>query len=287
VEIATVVVTGATSGIGLAAAEEFARRGARVVVVGRDQARLAVAVDSVRAAAGDSVRGTAGDSVRGAAGDREPERFQADFTRLDEVRALAEQLLTRYERIDVLANNAGAMIPAYRRTVDGFETTIQLNHLAPFLLTNLLRERLRGGRVVNTASAAHGMGVTDPDNLVGDEARYSAWRAYGASKGANILFAAEAGRQWPDILSTSYHPGVVRTRFGAGTAASMFYRVTPFLATPAGGADTMVWLAGAPASELTQGGYYVKRRLRQPTPYAADPDLAAHLWQASIKAVGL
>jgi NAD(P)-dependent dehydrogenase (short-subunit alcohol dehydrogenase family) len=271
VEHATVVVTGASSGIGLAAAEEFARRGARVILVGRDQTRLGAAVDS----------------VRDAGGGREPDGVQADFTRLDQVRALAEHLLGRYDKIDVLANNAGGLVPAYRRTSDGFEQTIQVNHLAPFLLTNLLRERLRGGRVVNTASAAHGMGVTDPADLVGDPARYNAWRAYGASKGANILFAAEAGRRWPDILSTSYHPGVVRTRFGSGTAVSIFYRVTPFLTTPTGGADTMLWLAGSPESDITQGGYYVKRQLRQPVPYAADPDLAANLWEASAKAVGL
>jgi NAD(P)-dependent dehydrogenase (short-subunit alcohol dehydrogenase family) len=273
VEDLTVVVTGASSGVGLAAAEEFARRGARVVVVGRDPARLASAVDSVRAA--------------GAPGAPEPDRFRADFARLDDVRALADHLLDRYEKIDVLANNAGGMVPSFTSTVDGFEATIQTNHLAPFLLTNLLRERLRGGRVVNTASDAHRMGVVDPDNLTGNAGRYNTWRAYGASKGANILFAAEAGRRWPDILSTSYHPGVVRSRFGAGTIAAVFYKVAPFLTTPAGGADTMLWLATAPAGEITQGGYYVKRQLRRLGGYAADPDLAARLWEASAKAVGL
>jgi daunorubicin C-13 ketoreductase len=147
----TVVVTGASSGVGLAAAEEFARRGAQVVVTGRDPARLAVAVDSVREAGAG----------------REPDRFHADFTRLDDVRALAAHLLDRYPKIDVLANNAGGIIRSFRSTVDGFEATIQANHLAPFLLTNLLRERLRGGRVVNTASDAHRIGVVDPDDLTG------------------------------------------------------------------------------------------------------------------------
>jgi daunorubicin C-13 ketoreductase len=269
VEDLTVVVTGASSGVGLAGAEEFARRGARVVVVGRDPDRLASAVASVRAAGG-----------------REPDQFRADFTRLDDVHALADHLLGRYEKIDVLANNAGGIVSKLNSTVDGFEATIQGNHLAPFLLTNLLRERLRGGRVVNTASDAHRMGVVDPDNLTGAGGRYSVWQAYGASKGANILFAAEAGRRWPDVLSTSYHPGVVRSRFGAGTLASVFYKITPFLTTPAGGADTMLWLATADPSEITQGGYYVKRQLRQPTGPAADPHLAARLWEASAKAVG-
>jgi daunorubicin C-13 ketoreductase len=270
VEDLTVVVTGASSGVGLAAAREFARRGARVVVVGRNPDRLASAVDAVRAAGG-----------------REPDHVRADFARFDDVRALADHLLTRYEKIDVLANNAGGVVPTVTSTVDGFEATVQGNHLAPFLLTNLLRERLRDGRVVNTASGAYRMGVVDPDNLICDTGRYSAWRAYGASKGANILFAAEAGRRWPDVLSTSYHPGVVRSRFGAGTLATAFYKITPFLTTPERGADTLVWLATAPESEITQGGFYTKRRLTQPSGYVADPGLAARLWEASAKAVGL
>jgi daunorubicin C-13 ketoreductase len=271
VEDLTVVVTGASSGVGLAAAQGFARRGARVVVVGRDPGRLAAAVDQVRAAGGPT-----------------PDSFRADFTRLDDVRALATHLLDRYSKIDVLANNAGGLVNSYTTTADGFEATIQANHLAPFLLTNLLRERLRGGRVVNTASDAHRMGVPDPDDLVGRGDRYGTWQAYGASKAANILFAAEAGRRWPDVLSTSYHPGVVRSRFGAGsTLTNLFYKVAPFLTTPEGGADTLVWLATAPAEEISQGGYYAKRRLRRPRPGAADPQLATRLWEASAKAVGL
>jgi NAD(P)-dependent dehydrogenase (short-subunit alcohol dehydrogenase family) len=268
VEDLTVVVTGASSGVGLAAAEEFARRGARVVVVGRDPARLATAVSRVREAAGGS----------------EPDQFRADFARLDEVRALADHL-SRYPKIDVLANNAGGLVPKQTSTVDGYEATIQGNHLAPFLLTNLLRDRLRGGRVVNTASDAHRMGSPDPANLTG-AGRYRPWRAYGASKAANILFAAEAGRRWPDVLSTSFHPGVVRSRFGAGTVATVFYKIAPFLVTPEAGADTLVWLATADRSEITQGGYYGKRQLREPAPAATDPELAARLWEASAKAVG-
>jgi daunorubicin C-13 ketoreductase len=271
VEDLTVVVTGASSGVGLAAAKAFAERGARVVVVGRDPDRLASAVEQVRAAGG-----------------RAPDSFRADFNRLDDVRALASRLADRYPRIDVLANNAGGLVNSYTLTADGFEATVQANHLAPFLLTNLLRERLRGGRVVNTASDAHRTGVPDPDDLVGRGDRYSMWRAYGASKAANILFAAEAARRWPDVLSTSYHPGVVRSRFGAGsTWLNLFYKAAPFLVSPEGGADTLVWLATAPAEEIIQGGYYAKRRPRRPMPAAADPQLAARLWEASTKALGL
>jgi daunorubicin C-13 ketoreductase len=272
VEDVTVVVTGASSGVGLAAAEDFARRGARVVVVGRDAGRLSAAADR----------------VRDAAGGREPDQYRADFARLDDVRALATYLIDRYPKIDVLANNAGAVLGSYASTVDGYEATVQGNHLAPFLLTNLLRERLRGGRVVNTASDAHKMGVLDPDDFTGTKGSYNSWRAYGASKAANILFAAEAGRRWPDILSTSYHPGVVRSGFGAGTLARVFYTIAgPFLVSPEAGADTLCWLATAPAGDLTQGGYYIKRKLATPAPSAADPERATRLWEASAKAVGL
>jgi NAD(P)-dependent dehydrogenase (short-subunit alcohol dehydrogenase family) len=271
VEDLTVVVTGASSGVGLAAARAFAGRGARVVVIGRHPGRLTAAVEQVRAAGGPA-----------------PDTFRADFTRLDEVRALASYLLDRYPKIDVLANNAGGIVSAYSCTPDGFETTIQANHLAPFLLTNLLRERLHGGRVVNTASDAHRRGVVDPGDLTGRGDRYRKWEAYGASKAANILFAAEAARRWPDVLSTSYHPGIVRSRFGADSPlVAAFYKMAPFLTTPETGADTLVWLATAPAGEITRGGYYAKRRLRRPAGKAADPQLAARLWEASAKAVAL
>jgi NAD(P)-dependent dehydrogenase (short-subunit alcohol dehydrogenase family) len=261
----TVVVTGGNSGIGLAAAQEFARRGARVALVGRDQARLSSAAESVPGA----------------------RAFQADFASLSSVRSLAAALLDSFESIDVLCNNAGAIVHSRQSTVDGHELTIQANHLAPFLLSHLLRERLKGGRIVNTASDAHSGGRLDPAHL-DDTGRYAAMTVYGSSKQANILFAAEAARRWPEILSFSYHPGVVRTRFGRGSAMySAFYKLMPFLVTPEGGADTMVWLAGTPAAELTNGGYYVKRALARPRGIAADPAAAQLLWETSLSAVGL
>ena len=265
-----IVVTGASSGLGLAAAEQFAARGDRVVLVGRTPQRLDAAEARVRAAGGG----------------REPGRFLADFERLDEVRTLAADLLERYPRIDVLANNAGGMIGSYRRTTDGYEATIQGNHLAPFLLTTLLRERLAGGRVVTTASRAHQRGRPDPDDFAGDPARYSGWQSYGAAKAANILFAAEAARRWPDVTSVSFHPGVVRTNFGEGRATRLFYRFAPFLVTPEKAGALLVWLATAPAGELVDGGYYVGHEVTEPARHAKDPTLAAKLWDASTAAVG-
>ncbi|RZU52927.1 NAD(P)-dependent dehydrogenase (short-subunit alcohol dehydrogenase family) [Krasilnikovia cinnamomea] len=265
----TVVVTGASSGVGLAAARQFAQRGDQVVMVGRDPRRLADAVAQVREAGGG----------------REPDALRADFAVLDDVRRLAEHVLGTYPKVDVLANNAGGIPATYRRTVDGFESTIQGNHLAAFLLTNLLRERLRGGRVVNTASDAHARGDLDPDDFISAPERFRMWQAYGTSKAANIAFAAEAARRWPDIVSVSFHPGVVRSNFGDGPMFRLFYRYAPFLTTPEKAGALLVWLATADG--LTDGGYYVGHKPARPKGRAADPAVAARLWETSAKAVGM
>jgi NAD(P)-dependent dehydrogenase (short-subunit alcohol dehydrogenase family) len=266
----TIVVTGASSGLGLAAAKQFAAAGERVAVVGRNPSRLGAAMAAIRTVATGP----------------EPEEFRADFEVLDDVRRLADELGTAYAKIDVLANNAGGMVGGYRRTVDGFEATIQGNHLAPFLLTSLLRERLDGGRVISTASDAHKRNNLDPDDLAGSAAGFNSWRAYGSGKAANVLFAAEAARRWPEIFSVSFHPGVVRTNFGAGVATRLFYKLSPFLVSPEKAGALLVWLAGAPAGELIAGGYYEGHQATPPTGKAADPALAARLWESSAEAVG-
>jgi daunorubicin C-13 ketoreductase len=267
----TIVVTGASSGVGLGAAKRFAELGDHVAVVGRNPQRLGAAMAEVRAAATGP----------------EPVEFRADFDKLDDVRRLAGELREAFPAIDVLANNAGGMVSGYNRTADGFEATIQGNHLAPFLLTNLLRDRLRGGRVVNTASDAHKRNNLDPDDLVGSAGDHSSWRAYGASKASNILFAAEAARRWPDVFSVSFHPGVVRSNFGTGAATKFFYKFAPFLVTPEKAGELLVWLATTPAAELTDGGYYEGHKLTAPSGKAGDPAMAERLWEASAKAVGL
>ena len=266
-----IVITGASSGVGRAAAEQLAARGEEVVLVGRDPDRLAAAAEAVRVAGGG----------------REPGRHRADFERLDDVRELAATLLAAYPKIDVLVNNAGALISRYRRTPDGFEATVQGNHLAPFLLTELLREPLRDGRVVNTASDAHRGGRVDPEDFTGTPERYRSFPVYSASKAANILFTAEAARRWPDILSVSFHPGVVRSNFGDGAAIRFFYRYAPFLVTPEKAGALLTWLATAPAGELENGAYYQGRKVRTPASTASDPRLAARLWETSAAAVGV
>ncbi|MGV9211130.1 SDR family NAD(P)-dependent oxidoreductase [Micromonospora sp. RB23] len=263
-----VVVTGASSGIGLAAAVAFACRGDQVVLVGRDPARLQAAAERVRETAGER-----------------PELFRADFAVLDDVRGLAERLRDAYDRIDVLANNAGAIALQPLTTVDGFEMSIQANHLAPFLLTNLLADRV--SRTVVTASGAHRFGALDPDDLNRPLRGYRPMGAYGTSKQANILFAAEAARRWPGVRAYSFHPGVVRTRFANDSRLVAFgMRFMPFR-SPEKGAETLIWLANQDAGRLADGGYYYNRRPRRPYRKAADPQLASRLWEASARAVGI
>lgn len=281
-----VVVTGASSGIGLAAAEELAGRGWSVALVGRDPDRLASATERVRAAGAASGQG--GDEYAGQEydGPARYDSFQCDFAVLDQVRQLAKRLREAYPRIDVLANNAGGRVSGRHTTVDGHEETIQTNHLAPFLLSHALRDALRGGRIVNTSSGAHQMGRLDPADLSSLDQSYRPMTIYGSAKQANILFTVEAARRWPDILSTAFHPGLVRTRFGHDSAMiRLFLRLTPGVRLPAKGAQTLVWLATTDAGALTSGTYYMDCREQRVARRAADPAVAATLWEASLVAV--
>ncbi|GIF70651.1 retinol dehydrogenase [Asanoa siamensis] len=262
------MITGASSGIGLSAAVALARRGDQVVLVGRDPVRLADAAAEVRDAAGTL-----------------PASFRADFAALDDVRALAETLRAAYDRIDVVANNAGAIVLHPATTVDGHELTIQANHLASFLLTVLLHDRVT--RMVVTASGAHRWGNLDPRDLNRSLERYVPMRAYGTSKQANILFAAEAARQWPAMLSYSFHPGAVRTRFyNENRLIAWGMKRAPLLRGPEKGAETLVWLATADPALLVNGAYYFDMKPRRPYAKASDPAMAAALWKASEQAIG-
>lgn len=261
-----IVITGASSGIGLAGATALAARGAGIVLVGRNKERLQEAVTQVAAAGGPR-----------------PLSYEADFSRLDDVHLLADQLRQRLRKIHVLASNAGQVVLSKKTTVDGHEQTVQVNHLAGFLLAHLVREQLRGGRIVVTSSDVHKSQAIDPSDL----SATSGWKAYGASKSANILFAQEANRRWPDITSVSFHPGVVRSRFSSGTAMRPLFAFNPFLISTEKGADTLVWLASAQPNELRPGAFYVKRKEKTPSPHATDPQVAARLWDASLAAVGI
>ena len=218
----------------------------------------------------------------------------ADFGSLTEVRELTGELLDRYERIDVLVNNAGLVMGRRELTEDGYEMTFSVNHLAPFLLTNLLLDRLRASapaRVVTTSSDAHRSGHMDLDDLDGERA-WSSWGAYGASKLANVLFTRELARRVADepVTANCLHPGVVRTSLERNMKWPMRIGWTvakPFFASPKRGASTIVYLASAPEAAQFSGDYFVNSRRVNPSLEARDEQIAARLWQASAKRVGI
>jgi NAD(P)-dependent dehydrogenase (short-subunit alcohol dehydrogenase family) len=265
----TVIVTGATRGIGRAGAIEIARRGAEVAVVGRDAGRVRETAEAARAAGGAAVH-----------------EHVADLAAMGEVRRLAAELLAAYPRIDVLANNAGALFTSRHVTPDGFEQTFALNHLAPFLLTRLLTERLVASRarVVTTASDAHTGGRLDLDDLHFEQRGFRPGRVYGTSKLCNILFTRELQRRHPELAANCFHPGVIRTGFGKNDGALARIGLTlagPFLRSPQSGARGMVFLALDPEAGDLRGEYLEKSKPAQPSAAARDDALAAELWERS------
>src|SRR3954470_12788946 len=269
-----VLLTGATRGIGRAAAIELARRGAELALVGRDAERVRAVAKEARAAASD------GAPVH---------EHVADLASMADVRALAADALERYERIDVLANNAGAMFSSRHMTPDGYEQTFALNHLAPFLLTRLLRERLAGGRVVTTASDAHKQGVLDLDDLQAERS-FSAMKTYGTTKLCNVLFTRELARRAPELHATCFHPGVVRTGFGKNDGGIWKVLTTvagPFFRSPERGARSLVWLALSDEAAGLDGEYVQDEKVARPSARAQDDDLARGLWERSTELAGL
>jgi retinol dehydrogenase 12 len=270
------VVTGATSGIGKAAATALARMGSQVVLVGRDQGRAEATAAEIGANA------------------TVPPRVEiADLASMEEVRALAGRLGS-LERIDVLINNAGLVLGERRVTEDGFEHVFAVNHLAPFLLTNLLLPKLTGSapaRVVMVTSDAHTAAKLDLDdpNL---EHGWNSWRSYANSKLANILFTRDLARRLDGtgVTANCAHPGVVRTGFGREGKPLLRLGTTigrPFFLSPERGADTIVYLASSPDVAGETGGYYVKRQRREPSAAARDDAAARKLWDISEKLTGL
>jgi len=270
------VVTGATSGIGKAAATALARMGAQIVLVGRDQGRTEATAAEIGANAAVP-----------------PKAEIADLASMEQVHALAGRLGS-LERIDVVVNNAGLVLGERRVTEDGFEHVFAVNHLAPFLLTNLLLPRLTGSapaRVVTVTSDAHSAANLDLDdpNL---EHGWDSWRSYANSKLANILFTRELARRLDGtgVTANCAHPGVVRTGFGREGKPLLRLGTTiarPFFLSPERGAYTIVYLASSPDVAGETGGYYVKRQRREPSAAARDDAAARRLWDISEKLTGL
>ena len=274
----TCLVTGATSGIGLETAIGLVRLGGRVLVVGRSKARGEAALQRIRAETGS-------DSA---------ELLLADLSSLAEVRRLADAVLAAAPALHVLVNNAGVVNLRRSTTADGFETMFAVNHLAHFLLTLLLLDRLRESapaRIVHVASDAHRFGVLDLDDLQ-SERRYGAMRSYGRSKFANILFSDELARrlEGSGVTSNSLHPGAVATRLGQnngwlGHLATGLLR--PFFLTAEQGARTTLYVATEPGLEGVTGRYFAKQREATPSAAARDPALARQLWDRSLALCGL
>ena len=268
-----VVLTGATRGIGRAAALELALQGAELALVGREPERVREVAREARATGG-------GAPVH---------EHVADLTSMAQVRALGEELQARFEHIDVLANNAGAMFASRGVTPEGFERTFALNQLAPLLLTSLLLPRLAGGRVVTTASDAHKGGRLDLDDLQ-SERSYSAMRVYGTTKLCNILFTRELSRRAPELHATCFHPGVVRTGFGKNESGIWKVVTTvagPFFRSPTRGARSLVWLALSEDASSLNGVYVEDEKIVAPSAHAQDDTLARQLWERSSELVGL
>jgi retinol dehydrogenase 14 len=274
----TVVVTGGTSGIGRATAERLAQLGATVAVTGRDPARTQDTADQIRSSTGTPVQA-----------------FTADLSDQAQVRQLAADLLAALPRIDVLVNNAGGYWNTRHVTEDGLERTFAVNHLAPFLLTALLLDRIRqssDGRVVNVSSNAQRLGRIDFDDLQGERS-YSGARAYNQSKLAIVLFTHELASRLhgTTVTANALHPGVVRTSFGAEdpgrTQRLLIPLARPFMRSPRSGAATSVLLASSPDLESVSGQFFSGGRQKRPAARSNDEADARRLWAVSETLVGL
>ena len=275
----SVLVTGGTSGIGKATAIGLAALGARVGITGRDPARTEAAAAGIRATPGSPA----------------VDAFAADMSVQAGVRRLAAQVLDTYPRLDVLVNNAGGFWAHRHVTADGLERTFALNHLAPFLLTSLLLDRLTASapaRIVTVSSGAHARGRIDFDDLQG-ERNYSGQRAYSQSKLASVMFTYELARrlEGTGVTATVLHPGVVRTSFGAEDQAAhmaVMIRVARLvMKTPAQGAGTSIYLASSPEVEGITGRYYADCKPKTSSKASYDATAAARLWQASTDLAGM
>jgi NAD(P)-dependent dehydrogenase (short-subunit alcohol dehydrogenase family) len=231
----------------------------------------------------------------GAAGGGQVETFVADLSSQAEVRRMAAEVLERLPRIDVLVNNVGGYWNTRQVTVDGLELTFALNHLAPFLLTNLLLDRLEHSapaRVVTVSSKAHTSGRIDFDDLQGERS-YSGARAYSQSKLANVLFTAELARrlQATSVTANALHPGVVRTSFGAEDPGRVQRLFTPymrrFMKSPDEGATTSIHLSTAPELDQVTGRYFADKEPKKSSKRSYEEIAAARLWQVSADLVGL
>lgn len=275
----TILVTGGTSGIGFIAAQALAEMGATVVIVGHHAARAQDAADRIQRAAGTT----------------DVQALVADLSSMGEVRTLAEQVQQRWPRLDVLLNNAGGVFMTRQTTVDGYEHTFAVNHLAPFLLTNLLLDRIKAdapSRIITVSSMAHKGQRIHLDDLNQTKRGYSAWRAYGESKLANLLFTYALARrlEGSGVTANTLHPGFVATNFARnnGPLWQVFMTLArPFAISPERGAQTSIYLASSPEVASISGRYFIQRKPAYSSSASMDVEAQEGLWRLSEQMTGL
>jgi NAD(P)-dependent dehydrogenase (short-subunit alcohol dehydrogenase family) len=271
------LVTGATSGIGKVTATELARKGATVFIVARDAARGDATVAEIR-------RDTKNDRV---------EVLRGDLSSQADIRRVAAAFLAKHDRLHLLVNNAGTMAPELRLTRDGVESTLATNHLAYFLLTDLLLGALRAAapaRIVSVASTVHIGADLDLGDLKYERRSFAPMKVYSASKLANVIWSAELSSriEGSGVTANCLHPGVIASGLPASGPGWMrwgFKLITPFLLTPEKGAETSLYLATSAEVEKVTGKYFDKKKPVPTDPRADDPAIRRRLWEISEKLV--
>ncbi len=274
----TILITGATNGIGRVAALELAKMGAQVVIVGRNQARIDETIKEIKDKAGVAV-----------------EAIKGDLSVMSGVRQVASDFRSRHNRLDVLINNAGAIIGSREETSEGNEMTFALNHLNYFLLTELLLDLLKASapsRIVNVSSDAHVGAKINFDDIQSKQYSMGGMRAYGQSKLMNLLFTYELAKKLAGtgVTVNALHPGVVATGFGHNNGGVMNLVMNVmhlFALTPEQGADTIIYLASSPEVEGVTGKYFVKRKVKQSSAESYDEAAAKRLWDISEQITGV
>jgi NAD(P)-dependent dehydrogenase (short-subunit alcohol dehydrogenase family) len=283
IEGKTCLITGSTSGIGKEIAIGLAKMKANVILVGRNKAKCQETAEEI-------CRNASVDTTK-----NQVSYLLADLSSQGSIHQLAKKFLDSYQSLDILINNAGVFLSRRLTSVDGIEYTFAVNHLAPFLLTNLLFERMKASspsRIITTSSVAHRGAHINFNNLQFERGKYNGVKAYRQSKLANILFSKELARRssGTGVTSNCFHPGGVRTNLIQ--SSPWHYRliwliITPFLISPRKGADTAVYLASSPMVENVSGEYFVNRKSVEPSGLADDSQLAVKLWMISEELTGI
>lgn len=276
----TILITGATNGIGKAAALEIAKQDANLVIVGRDKTKTETVANELRKASGNNT----------------VEFLLADLSSQASIRKLADDFKTKYAHLDVLINNAGGVFDKRKTTVDGLEYTFAFNHLGYFLLTNLLLDLLKAStpsRIINVSSSAEGLGKIDFSDLQ-SEKKYSGFPVYSSSKLANVMFTYELAKrlQGTGVTVNVLHPGRVKTGFGDNSQTALMRLLIAALKnlgalTPEQGADTVVYLATSSEVEGVTGKFFDKRKEKKTNPLSYDDNANKRLWEESAKLVKL